>query len=641
VTHYIEVVTAARETVGKMLTERTGQRFRLHMTTRGGKTAAVVRQGYDVRMDLPSLPADTILTRTEADRMVAYLVHEVCHCLHTNYSAWNSAVAAGHRVQHWTNALEDVRIEAHERKAGPYKAMRSLISGLVSHLYAEAHTALAAEGKTLGQGMLNAPYIVTVLGRAANGYDLPTTKPLAGQLSPNVRTVVSHALAGLGACRNTWDCLTLAKELVALEQTFKQPQQPQGPTPPPPSNPLGQGQGDDGQGTDQEDGGDDVRQGDDQGNGKADQGDGEEGDTSEEAENDGPCGDGEGDQGQADDDEGDQGGHGEAKEGDDQGEKGEQGPNDGQPGNKSGGTKQPTDDQEEGEPINPDLHLGGTTQEIEQRTGKKADQHDGAHNLNSMTAGRVMGYGQDDKGQSKASLDAMTPPNGVLVGQIGRLLVSEAQIAPTHHETSGRLDRRAITRMRCGAPDVFSRKDTTPAIDTAVLVLVDLSGSMGHRIDLARVTAWALCNAAEAAGGKLAVAGFKGDACDCVLHYVKDWHQTTHQAAYGLRTMSPDSCTPLSASIVAGARDLAEQTATRRILIVLTDGQCDLGAAAVRSACTLAASLGVEAVGIGMACDSVVQAFPPRYSVNVVDMQQLAATGLGTLARMLEEAGAM
>src|SRR5580765_6866025 len=120
-THYIEVVAAARETVSKMLTQRTGQvGFRVIMTTNGGKTAAVARNGDYVCMDLPSLAPDTVLTRAEADRMVAYLVHEGCHCLHTDYAVWNQAVSEGHRIRHWTNALEDVRIEAHEMKIGPY-----------------------------------------------------------------------------------------------------------------------------------------------------------------------------------------------------------------------------------------------------------------------------------------------------------------------------------------------------------------------------------------------------------------------------------------------------------------------------------------------------------------------------------------
>jgi hypothetical protein len=39
-----------------------------------------------------------------------------------------------------------------------------------------------------------------------------------------------------------------------------------------------------------------------------------------------------------------------------------------------------------------------------------------------------------------------------------------------------------------------------------------------------------------------------------------------------------------------------------------------------------------------MACANVIAAFPPRYSVNVENLEQLAQAGLGTLVTMLEDA---
>jgi hypothetical protein len=89
---------------------------------------------------------------------------------------------------------------------------------------------------------------------------------------------------------------------------------------------------------------------------------------------------------------------------------------------------------------------------------------------------------------------------------------------------------------------------------------------------------------------------------------------------------------------MAAADMLAEVNATRHILMVLTDGECDYGEDGVRTACKLAEDRGIETVGIGMACASVIDAFPPRYSVNVNDLTQLASTGLGVLVTMLEDA---
>src|SRR5215831_9010360 len=125
---YIEVLTAARETATKILTLRGGGTvpYQVTVTADAGKTASVLWSDatHSVTLNMPSLPADAILTRLEADRLVAFIGHECCHVLHTNKQAWERAVLNGQRVQDWTNALEDVRIEQAEITAGVFPALR-------------------------------------------------------------------------------------------------------------------------------------------------------------------------------------------------------------------------------------------------------------------------------------------------------------------------------------------------------------------------------------------------------------------------------------------------------------------------------------------------------------------------------------
>jgi Mg-chelatase subunit ChlD len=238
------------------------------------------------------------------------------------------------------------------------------------------------------------------------------------------------------------------------------------------------------------------------------------------------------------------------------------------------------------------------------------------------------------------------PNNAVLHGQISRLLVSDEVHRRTHHETSGRLDRRALVRMGTGAVDVFSRRDDTPGINTAVLVLIDGSGSMSHpvgahrRDTIAQTAAWHIAMAAEDADAKICVAAFYTAAFNGAdVYTVKPWDVSMRDRAVTLEHTVGATSTPLAPAIIGAARLFDQVTqATRRIMIVLTDGQCDYGANAVRSACNVAAQLGVEVVGLGMDCAEVVDAFPPRYSLNVTNVEQLATTGLGVLCGMLEDA---
>lgn len=582
-TRYMNVVAAARETVAKILSRREGQ-FQVTVNTDGGNTASVYRNGNDVVLCLPSMAADTMLSRSAADTFVAYIGHEMCHVLHTDWTVKPSELPK--RVMAWANALEDVRIEAKELNEGPFKGLKGLIESLSLAKYAEAHAMLAARGDTLGADVLNAPYVTTLLGRMANGYSLPPVEPLKSQLTAPVRRVVEFALANLSTCKSTQDCVALAQKLVVMEGDLGQG----GGT----GNPASAGKPQDGQ----------------QGQPGQDQGQGQ---NATGKPSDGP--------------EGKSEGEGKDPQGQDaKGEgKGEDGSGKTPGGNGAGGKE-----------ISAELTLDSTVKTVSQDNPKAFSTHSAALNNISATTRQE---NPSANIPAQAALDAAMVSNSVLHGQIARLLVSEERNQRTHHETSGRLDRRALVRMRTGAGDVFSRRDYMPGNDTAVMILVDCSGSMRHdRMATAQAAAWAIAKAAEAAGGKLAIMGFYGGRNSVRLTLVKDFGQQANTAAGAIHGLQATSYTPLSAAIITASQAMADVQATRRIIMVLTDGMCDLGPRAVQMACRIAGDHGVETVGIGIQCEAVTAAFPSDYSVCVNDLQQLATTGLGALVTMLEDA---
>ena len=631
-TLYLDVTRAAHETVAKILARRSGVRggaYRLTMTAKGGSTASVEVSGNDVVLNMPTMPADALLARHEADRLVGFVAHECLHVLHTDWNAWRAAVRHGPRVRLWANALEDVRIEAREIRAGHFPALRGLLGALMDHMHYKALTGLT-DGRVIGAEIADAPYVSAVMGRLGNKYDVPSARNLRRDMSPAVRALVEHATREVKTCRDTWGVLRLAQALVAMEQATATPPAPDQ-TPPDQS-----GQGDDSQ---DDQSGDSQDSQDDQSGQGDDSQDDQSGDSQDSQDDQ---------SGQGDDSQDDQSGQGDDSQ-DDQSGQGDDSQDD-----QSGQGTAPGDGHGDGsdsdaDALDPSATLEDMVQGIRKRNGDAPD----------ATGSGLHGWSTTHKDYSTQSLNRAStagvfnralPGRAILHGQISRLLVSEERTWTTHRETSGRIDRRAMARLGTGAPDVFSQRHYRPGLDTALAVLIDLSGSMsGDRIEIAKVAAFHIAAAAEDAGATVGVFGFLTNGGDynltadvrlarAIIVDLIPFGMSVRGNCDRIAAVSPTLTTPLSPAILGVAEALGAQPAARHILMVLTDGDCDFGNVAVTQACHVAASWGVETVGVGIAAPAVVKAFPDGHSVNVEHLAALGATGLGVLASMLEEA---
>jgi hypothetical protein len=420
----------------------------------------------------------------------------------------------------------------------------------------------------------------------ANRYVVPTARGLRAALHVDVARLVDVALTEVKACRSTQDVYRLALRMVDLENQIIAANQPAAP-PTPPTPPQ-----------------------DDQDNQDAP----------------GAAGDGDGDQ-------------------DAPGEAGEPAQDDQDAPGEAGETGDDTyslDDAPEASET-----LTDVTETISARQAPDAPKtgSQGLHGYKNMTMAMPRTIAGDPLRHVQA-FNAALPGRAVLHGQISRLLVSPERVQVTHRETSGRLDRRAMARLGTGAVDVFSRKHETPGMDTALLVLIDLSSSMtGRAHAMACVTAFHLATAAEDAGAKVAVYGFidtpYGDTrgvAGAQLVPLIEFGIPVRANAHRLMAVQPYVTTPMSPAILGCAEVLRTIDANRHILMVLTDGDCNYGPGCVTDACFVARSWGVEVVALGMAAPQVVKAFQDGHSVNVASLDDLGRVGLGVLARMLEEA---
>ena len=196
--------------------------------------------------------------------------------------------------------------------------------------------------------------------------------------------------------------------------------------------------------------------------------------------------------------------------------------------------------------------------------------------------------------------------------------------APSRH---GRLCPHNLHRMFVGNPRLFRSDAPTPAVNTAVHLLVDCSGSMvGKPIRHARQACFAIAHALKAIPGiNLGVTTFPAQGETYGVVPVCEHRKPFHSNFMFETTGS----TPLTEALLWATQELCRQPESRKILVVLTDGSPD-NPITCRQA-VAEASRFIEIYGIGIWDDSIVKLLPDT-SAAIYDLGDLNST----LFRMLQ-----
>ena len=216
-----------------------------------------------------------------------------------------------------------------------------------------------------------------------------------------------------------------------------------------------------------------------------------------------------------------------------------------------------------------------------------------------------------------------------LAPKVRQMLHSQDDCMVTRYETRGRLDRKAITRGLTGDPRLFTRRAATDGIRTGVSFLLDFSSSMASdfRVGPQAMAAIALGDACQRAGAEVVINGFGPCASRIgsngqyeltgVLLPFKGWAETMDVGAARLAGHNSGYGTNLSPSLMAAAQQLAARPGLdRRILLVMTDGQCQWGGPLLKATATFAAAkYDVILIGLGIQID-VSPFFPLSVTVN-------------------------
>ena len=160
----------------------------------------------------------------------------------------------------------------------------------------------------------------------------------------------------------------------------------------------------------------------------------------------------------------------------------------------------------------------------------------------------------------------------------------------------GRLDGRLLHRLSVRNPRVFLRREEVPGVNTAVHILLDISGSMYRRIHLATSACYAVASALSGIPGiNVGVTAFPADTPDnapgvCPL--------VRHGQRVGIGFDVPATgSTPLAEALWWIAKTMLSLKENRKILLLITDGQPDNSQKALE-ALQMLQNLGIEVMGI-------------------------------------------
>ena len=559
-----------------------------------GETAAIVcpKPYTDFELHMPAMPIDGKLTKKEVERLTGYWLHEVLgHAVQTDFKVWDEAVKLG--LSQELNAIEDVRIERGIVNAGKYPNAKRYLEALCESIAYKA--AKENFDWTDDRAFLSS---IAYIGRVELlGYNVPSL-PAFSALKPHIQTALRRVLDAIAKTSSgksgTYECLEIAKTLKNAVNSARQQQQ------------QGQGQG---------------------------QASGQQGQQGKEQQ---------GDAGQTQKAQTGSGSSGQGSRGQDTPQKGEGGSGAGKA--RSAGF----DDALATKPTDISERFGMTKRydANEAHADEKQRQQFSAGQISSWCgqAEYPMPTNQHVDDTVYAKLKNMLKGNAKLRTDIKNIVSAPDRVSFERYLEAGRLDTRLAAKMRAGSTRVFKRRQEEDGTLAAVYFLVDISPSMrsNARNMSAATLAIHMAEAVEQAGAKIEVAGFddENSSNSSVLRIAKPFNKKTRACAASMANLAfyQSSGTNMSPAIIHAAKKLMKVSATRHILFVLTDGNCDYRPLVCKDAALVAESMGAEVIGFGVGID-VSRSF--RNAIKVSDdMDDIARTGLGVLARQLAKKAA-
>jgi hypothetical protein len=211
-------------------------------------------------------------------------------------------------------------------------------------------------------------------------------------------------------------------------------------------------------------------------------------------------------------------------------------------------------------------------------------------------------------------------------------LIQASRYKPASTALMGRrIARRSLARVAVGNMRIFERREPREAVNTAIVILGDSSGSMiGNKAEMAFQGAFISSEAMRSIPGTATlVAAYPANAGDYAdLGILKGWTEN----AKPVQPAADGDWTPIAEALQWARIQLAFRRETRKMVLILTDGASSDDDKARKAVEDLEAD-GIELIAIGIQCDSP-QNWASRYR-RIDDIKELPAAMIEMLREQL------
>lgn len=210
-------------------------------------------------------------------------------------------------------------------------------------------------------------------------------------------------------------------------------------------------------------------------------------------------------------------------------------------------------------------------------------------------------------------------------------MLQSIKMQPKSYGHSGRkLANGRLVRMATGDPRIFRKKTETKEVNTAVAVLLDLSGSMNGRYEVANAAAFALHTTLFGLKGvSICSMEFSGKDKEPDVNVLVDFGKKPKSDNFNHH---PFDGTPTDTAIWAGRVMLLQRPEPRKIMLILTDG-CPDDSNETKAATKRTMRDGIEIAAIGIMANSVKNYWDNHKIIETI--QELPAAMFGIMEGLL------